>query len=79
MTDPARPATPPDPAARQMTAAELASYRHQLKQAIAFFDRQDPVPPARADLQARLVAITAGQAARTGELPAGGVPAHRRE
>jgi hypothetical protein len=69
MTDPATPATPPDPAA-PMTAAELASYRHQLKHAIAFFDRQDPVPPARADLQARLDAITAGQAARTGSTDA---------
>jgi hypothetical protein len=49
-----------------MTAAELARYRRQLQHAIAFFDRQDPVPPARADLQARLDAITAGQPARTG-------------
>jgi hypothetical protein len=66
MTGAAGPAAPPGPTARQMTAAELASYRRQLQHAIAFFDRQDPVPSARADLQARLDAITAGQAARTG-------------
>lgn len=49
-----------------MTAAELARYRRQLQHAIAFFDRQDPVPRVRADLQARLDTITAGQPARTG-------------
>jgi hypothetical protein len=33
---------------------ELKEYRRQLENAIAFFDRQDPVPPARRRLQARL-------------------------
>jgi hypothetical protein len=60
------PAGPPHHPARPVTAAELASYRRELEHAIAFFDRQNPVPPARADLQARLDAITAGQAVRTG-------------
>jgi hypothetical protein len=49
-----------------MTAAELADYRRELEHAIVFFDRQNPVPPARADLQARLDAITDRHTARTG-------------
>ena len=32
-------------------------YRRQLETAIAFFDRQDPVPPARTHLQASLDAV----------------------
>jgi hypothetical protein len=30
-----------------MTTFELRDYRRQLENAIAYFDRQDPVPPAR--------------------------------
>jgi hypothetical protein len=52
-----------------MTAAELAAYRRELEHAIAYFDQQDPVPPARADLQARLGTITTRQA-RTGNADA---------
>jgi hypothetical protein len=37
-----------------LTTYELRDYRRQLETAIAFFDRQDPVPPARRRLQARL-------------------------
>jgi len=44
-----------------MTTFELRDYRHQLEDAIAFFDRQDPVPPARRRLQARLDDVTAEQ------------------
>lgn len=44
-----------------MTTWELARYRRQLESAIAFFDRQDPVPPARARLQARLDDVVAEQ------------------
>lgn len=40
---------------------ELADYRRQLERAIAFFDVQHPVPPIRADLQARLDAVLAEQ------------------
>ncbi len=40
---------------------ELAGYRRQLQDAIAFFDAQDPVPPVQADLQARLDAVLAEQ------------------
>jgi hypothetical protein len=37
------PAVPPRITARQITDAELVGYRRQLENAIAFFDRQDPV------------------------------------
>lgn len=40
---------------------ELHEYRRQLESAIAFFDVQDPVPPVRGDLQARLDDVTAEQ------------------
>jgi hypothetical protein len=36
----------------------------QLESAIAFFDRKDPVPPARDDLQASLDAVLAEQESR---------------
>jgi len=44
-----------------MTTFELREYRRQLESAIAFFDRQDPVPPARRRLQAKLDDVTAEQ------------------
>jgi len=44
-----------------MTTFELRDYRRQLEGAIAFFDRQEPVPPARRRLQARLDDVTAEQ------------------
>jgi hypothetical protein len=44
-----------------MTTFELRDYRHQLGNAIAFFDKQDPVPPVRWDLQAALDAVIAEQ------------------
>jgi hypothetical protein len=65
VTAPARPAGSLGRPARQMTDADLAAYRRELQHAIAYFDQQDPVPPARADLQARLDTITTGQG-RTG-------------
>ena len=45
---------PPKHPLTQLTTYELRDYARQLKNAIAFFDRQDPVPPARRRLQARL-------------------------
>jgi len=48
-----------------MTPAHLAGRRHQLERAIAFFDAQDPVPTARADLQAALEGVLAEQDDRT--------------
>ena len=36
---------PPKHPMHAMTTYELRDYRRQLETAIAFFDRQDPVPP----------------------------------
>jgi hypothetical protein len=47
-----------------MTTFELRDYRRQLESAIAFFDRQAPVPPARDRLQASLDGVLAEQAER---------------
>jgi hypothetical protein len=44
-----------------LTTYELRDYRRQLEQAISFFDRQDPVPPARHHLQATLDSVLAEQ------------------
>jgi hypothetical protein len=45
----------------QMTTFELRDYRRQLESAIAFFDRQTPVPPARARLRHALDEVMAEQ------------------
>jgi hypothetical protein len=45
----------------ELTTYELRDYRHELEKAISFFDRQHPVPPAHATLQARLDAVLAEQ------------------
>ena len=44
-----------------LTTFELRDFRRQLENAIAFFDRQDPVPAVRGDLQARLDQAVAEQ------------------
>jgi len=44
-----------------LTTFELRDHRRQLEQAIAFFGRQDPVPPARDQLQATLDEVLAEQ------------------
>ena len=44
-----------------MTTYELRDYRRDLETAIAFFDRQTPVPPARDWLQATLDDVIAEQ------------------
>jgi hypothetical protein len=54
------PAEPKHPL-HAMTTYELKDYRRQLESAIAFFDRQDPAPPARDRLQASLDAVLAEQ------------------
>ncbi len=60
---PAEPVTvqQPEHPLGQLTTSELSDYRRQLESAIAFFDRQDPVPPARDRLQASLDAVLAEQ------------------
>ena len=45
----------------ELTTYELRGYRRELEKAISFFDRQQPVPPARAEMQARLDAVVAEQ------------------
>jgi hypothetical protein len=44
-----------------MTTYELRDYRHDLEAAIAFFDRQAPMPPDRDRLQATLDEVIAEQ------------------
>jgi hypothetical protein len=44
-----------------LTTYELRDYRRDLEKAIAFFDQQAPVPPARQRLQAELDDVTAEQ------------------
>ena len=62
---PAEPAlSEPKHPLHALTTYELRDYRRQLESAIAFFDRQDPVPPARDRLQASLAAVLAEQAER---------------
>jgi hypothetical protein len=60
---PAEPVTVDQPKHRltQLTTYELRDYSQELERAIAFFDKQDPVPPARAGMQARLDAVIAEQ------------------
>jgi len=59
----AEPATvaPPEHPLHAMTTYELSDYRRQLERAIAVLDGQDPVPPARRDLRARLDDVLAEQ------------------
>jgi hypothetical protein len=60
---PAEPVTVEQPKhpMHALTTFELRDYRRQLESAIAFFDRQDPVPPARDRLKARLDDVLAEQ------------------
>jgi hypothetical protein len=55
---------PPKHPLHALTTFELRGYRRQLEHAIAFFDRQDPVPAVRGDLQATLDAVAAEQESR---------------
>lgn len=45
----------------QLATLELRIYRRQLERAIAFFDKQDPVPRASNQLQAKLDLVKAEQ------------------
>ena len=59
MPEPPPPA-PPHPVSA-LTTSELAYYRRRLENAIAYFDKQDPVPPARAEVHSALAAVRAEQ------------------
>ncbi len=61
--DPVTTDRPKHPLA-ELTTYELRDYRRELESAIAFFDRQDPVPPARDRLQAKLDSVLAEQEER---------------
>jgi hypothetical protein len=52
---------PPKHPLPALTTYELRDYRRRLEQAIAIFDRQDPVPPARDRAQAALDSVVAEQ------------------
>jgi hypothetical protein len=63
---PPEPATVEHPKYRmsQLATFELRNYRRQLERAIAFFDKQEPMPPVRDHLQAKLDLIDAEQESR---------------
>jgi len=52
---------PPKHPLHALTTYELRDYRRELERAIAFFDTQTSVPPARAWLEARLDDVVAEQ------------------
>lgn len=52
---------PPKHPLPALTTFELRDYRRKLEQAIAFFDRQAPAPPARDRLRAKLDEVLAEQ------------------
>ena len=62
--DPATVAQPKHPL-YALTRSELSGHRRQLENAIAYYDRMDPAPQAREDLQARLDDVIAEQDDRT--------------
>jgi hypothetical protein len=57
------PGTVPQPShpLYALTTYELAGYRSQLESALACYDKPEPVPSARGDLQGRLDAVIAEQ------------------
>jgi hypothetical protein len=63
-TDPATVQQPKHPL-YALTTSELSDQRRQLENAIAYYDRTDPVPRERADLQVRLDDVIAEQDDRT--------------
>lgn len=52
---------PPKHPLPELTTYELRDYRRDLERAIAFFDWQAPVPPARGRLQTKLDDVIAEQ------------------
>ena len=61
--DPATPAEPEHPT-HALTTYELRDERQRLASAVAFFSKQDPVPPVRDELQRKLDAVLAQQRER---------------
>jgi hypothetical protein len=56
---------PPKHPLHALTTYELTHYRRRLENALAFLDKQDPVPAIRADLQTALDGLLAEQESRT--------------
>jgi hypothetical protein len=56
---------PPKHPLHALTTYELTYYRRRLENALAFLDKQDPVPAIRGDLQAALDGLLAEQESRT--------------
>jgi hypothetical protein len=56
---------PPKHPLHALTTYELTYYRRRLENALAFLDKQDPVPAIRADLQTALNGLLAEQESRT--------------
>lgn len=52
---------PPKHPLHAMTTYELTYYRRRLENALAFLDKQEPVPPIRASLQTALDGVIAEQ------------------
>jgi hypothetical protein len=65
MTAPPQTVEQPKHPLHALTTFELRDFRRQLESAIAFFDHQNPVPPARHRLQAKLDDVLAEQESRT--------------
>jgi hypothetical protein len=65
VTDPAQEAASQLGRFAGLTLAELRDREREAEGAVAFFGRQGPVPPARADMQATLEDIRAEIANRT--------------
>jgi hypothetical protein len=55
----------PEHSLHALTTYELTYYRRRLENALAFLDKQDPVPAIRADLQAALDGVITEQQDRT--------------
>jgi len=62
-TDPVTVEQPKHPL-HALTTFELRDFRRQLERAIAYFDRKNPVPSVRGDLQTRLDEVIAEEEAR---------------
>jgi hypothetical protein len=61
VTEPPETVDQPKHPLHAMTTYELRDYRHQLEQAIEYFDMKNPVPSVRGELQARLDEVVGEQ------------------
>lgn len=52
---------PPEHPLHALTTYELTYYRHRLENALAYLDKQDPLPAIRTDLQTALNGVITEQ------------------